>query len=271
MALLTRGAQSDRADPVAHLMRLISMASGRSPRGIAMVWAYFDETVVQSTKTLMVGGCVAPLTKWETFAREWIKALNDEQVSEFHAKEFHTFKGEFGWKTKAGTPAVKRHSAFDKRLSAIITENVDGAFSFSVPIAQKKGEKAEQSAYRLAIDDAFREMLRELFWGKFKIEFFIVARRSGVDPLTILENFQRHKLLDHMSGCGVFPPKEVVGLQAADYVLHALNRKEQGRENNPSLGFLRKGFAKFNKPFLTKITTSSLATSDWNSGRGRPS
>jgi hypothetical protein len=66
-----------------------------------------------------------------------------------------------------------------------------------------------------------------------------------------------------MSGCGVFPPSVVLPLQAADYVLHAVNRKEQLREDNPSLEFLRSGFKKSKKLFLTKAAPSVHASSVW--------
>lgn len=263
MALSQRSVGGAHSDPVAHLARLIAMSGNARPRfGIAMAWAYFDETVVNND-TMIVGGCVADQAAWEQFTAEWKTALADESVSEFHATDFHTSNGEFAWKTAAGKPAVRRHANFDKRLARMITEHVQGAFAFAAPVTPIKGQTAEHAAYRLALDDAFRDMLRGWFWGSFRIEYFVVARRSGVAPLTVLENFSTHKLLDHMSGCGVFPPSVVLPLQAADYILHAVNRKERLWEDNPSLEFLRAGFKKRKKPFLTKVAPSEHASSVW--------
>jgi hypothetical protein len=227
-----------------------------------MAWSYFDETVVNN-RTMFVGGCVATADDWEELTARWKDTLHNESVSEFHATNFHTRNGEFDWKTKAGKTAVGRRKAFDRRLAKIITDHVQGAFVFSAPVTPTKGQNAEHASYRLALDDAFRDMLRGWFWGSFKIEYFVVARRSGIAPLTVLENFSHYKLLDHMSGCGVFPPSVVLPLQAADYVLHAVNRKEQLREDNPSLEFLRSGFKKSKKLFLTKAAPSVHASSVW--------
>lgn len=269
MALSQGRRIAEASDPVAHIAKMLRL--GGSPCfGIAMLWAYFDETVVNN-QTMIFGGCVASAYQWAAFTPKWRRALHKEGVSEFHAAKFHTGNSDFNWRMPNGQRDDKRIARFDKKLASIITENVQGAFSFMAPVIPTKGQKPEQAAYRLAVNDAFRSMLRRLFWGDFKVQYFVVARRSGVSPISVLHQFEEFKFSDHLAGCGVFPPSEFLPLQAADYVLHAINRKEQGHQNNTSLDHLRSGFSKSGGLFLTKGGPSDYATSEWKSWRGRPS
>src|SRR5690349_9787616 len=127
---------SARPNPVAYLADMIGQASAR-PRRAAMVWAYFDETVVQRKvegpngrfrlvpDQLLVGGCISSLDKWKAFEPEWQRALADEKISSFHSTDFYAFQKEFAWFTPQGEKDLPRHGAFRDRLADLIVEYVD--------------------------------------------------------------------------------------------------------------------------------------------------
>src|SRR5271156_5609177 len=93
-----------RPNPVAYLADMIARAPTR-PMRFAMVWAYFDETVVHEQTVpgkripaeMLVGGCSASDEKWRKLTVQWKKALKDERVTAFHAKDFYAFRREFEW------------------------------------------------------------------------------------------------------------------------------------------------------------------------------
>jgi hypothetical protein len=101
---------SERASPESrgYLADMIARAPAR-PRRVAMVWAYFDETVVHEQVDgklipthLLIAGGASTLEKWKSLEGKWRQALSDEGVSCFHGSEFYHFRKEFEWYTPEG-------------------------------------------------------------------------------------------------------------------------------------------------------------------------
>ena len=93
--------------------------------------AYFDASSDRADfPVLTVAGAVAPVKKWSRFEHQWKAVLAVENVSEFHATDFHASKGEYrNWK---GDTA--RRGAFLRRLQKIIKDNTNKLFIASVEL-----------------------------------------------------------------------------------------------------------------------------------------
>lgn len=223
-----------------------------------MAWAYYDETVIHETDgngkavptDLLVGGCVADQASWEKFGREWTKALKKEHVAAFHANDFYSFKKPFDWYIKDGQRDYERHNAFSYKLADIISHHVDEAVAFTSPISLKKGKLRVAYAHgvALALNEASRLLNREPI-------YVILARHPEMSQWSILRYFENFDWEKRLLGCGVFDPKEVVALQAADYILHSVN-KSWGETQAASQLRLAEGFRKRSKKFRVQLGTS---------------
>lgn len=93
--------------------------------------AYFDASSDRADFPVMtVAGAVAPIKKWIRFEHQWKTALAAESVSEFHATDFHSSKGQYlNWKGD-----TIRRGAFLKRLQKIIKDNTNKLFMASVEL-----------------------------------------------------------------------------------------------------------------------------------------
>jgi hypothetical protein len=122
-----------------------------------MGWAYFDETVAEEdagsakkrSAEMIVGGCIAPQSAWDAFNLDWARALTDEGVSAFHAKDFYAFRGEFEWLTNDGEREIDRHNAFRDRLGEIVAHHIDEAIGF--PSSIKPTRRGVRQAYEQAV------------------------------------------------------------------------------------------------------------------------
>jgi hypothetical protein len=64
---------------------------------------------------LVAAGYVGTDAKWDSFGVEWLRALREAKVKEFHATDFFSCHGEFeGWELGS-----KKHVRFAKRFTAI--------------------------------------------------------------------------------------------------------------------------------------------------------
>jgi hypothetical protein len=228
---------------------------------IAMLWAYFDETVVNAIDEadgrfrpvdIFVGGCVATAPQWEKFTRQWRQALNGAGVTTFHAKDFYAFEGEFKWFDKNGDRDWKRHGRLRDRLADIILGHADEliAFTSMVPISERGTRRAYRDAALRAFYDATKFRMR----GKGSL-YIVLARHPELSPWSILKFFEQIDWEQKLGGCGVFQPHDVLPLQVADYVLHSLNKAWGGIET-PALRRLQEGCLKRNKPFLQQIAAT---------------
>jgi len=226
-----------------------------------MVWAYFDETIVHRKQAdryvpdqLLVGGCVSSLEKWKAFEQEWCQALEQEGIGAFHATDFYGFKQEFEWFTPEGGKDWPRHEAFRDRLADIIIEYVEEALSFPSAVWTGASEKAVyKRAYRDGALRALNELSRKVFRGD--PAYVILARHRDIPPWLLLRYFANFNWDNSLSGCGIFDPKEVVPLQAADFVCHAVNRQWNGLETK-SQTRLAEGFGKRGKIFRVQLGSS---------------
>jgi hypothetical protein len=227
-----------------------------------MLWAYFDETVVNVAHTgdgkprpteMFVGGCVATAFQWEKFTPKWRRALDKAGVSAFHAKYFYSFQREFKWFDQNGNRDLKRHSRFRDKLADIILEHVEELIVFTsmAPIRDRGTRKAYEDAMLRAFYDATKFRTR----GKDSL-YIVLARHPELSPWSILKRFEQINWEDKLAGCGIFQPEDVLPLQAADFVLHSLNKAWGGIET-ASLKRLLEGCSKRGKPFRQQIASTA--------------
>lgn len=231
-----------------------------------MVWGYFDETVVhRRVKTkdghqylpdqLLVGGCVSSLEKWKAFEPKWREALDNENVTTFHAKEFYAFRKQFEWYTPDGEKDWPRHAALRDRLADLIVEHVDEAMAFTAAVSVSGTEKA---VYKRAYADGALRVLHDLSREVLRPSggaHVILARHPDMPPWLLLRYFANFNWDNSLKGCGIFDPREVIPLQAADFVCHAVNRSWNGLEAK-SAKRLGEGLGKRGKQFHTQIASS---------------
>jgi hypothetical protein len=226
-----------------------------------MLWAYFDETVVHVRETrdgklvpseMFVGGCIAAQPQWEKLGRSWSKALAKAGVKAFHAKDFYAFQGEFKWVTSKGERDWKRHGKFRDRLADIILEHVDELIVFTsmAPVREKGVRRAYEDAAMRALYDftKFKTGLRDSLYVVF-------ARHPELGPWSMLRKFEVLDWENKLAGCGIFYPDDVPQLQAADFVLHSLNKRWGGLET-ASFKRLQEGCLKRNKQFRQQVASS---------------
>jgi hypothetical protein len=229
---------------------------------IAMLWAYFDETVVNVADAcggkrrpteMFVGGCVATAKKWEKFTPKWRRALDRAGVMAFHATDFYSFQGEFKWFAKNGKKDWKRHEEFRDKLADLILEYADELIVFTsmAPIRDKGTRKAYEDAALRAFYDATKFRIR----GKDSL-YIVLARHPELSPWSILKKFEQIDWEQKLAGCGIFQPNDVLPLQAADFVLHSMNRAWGGVQT-ASLTRLSEGCLKRNIPFHQQIASSA--------------
>jgi hypothetical protein len=238
-----------------------------------MAWAYFDESVTHRKRNdengkplgyvpdqLIVGGCVSSLEKWKAFEPEWRRALDDEKVGEFHAKDFYSFRREFEWFTPEGEKDWPRHAALRDRLADIITEHVEEAIAFTAAATANVTEKAVfKRAYQDGALRALNAMSRRIFQNDSA--YVILARHPQMPPWVLLRYFTNFNWDNSLRGCGIFDPKDVLQLQAADFVCHAVNRTWNGLEAK-SRDRLAEGFRRRGKTFSVQIGSSWNPPSD---------
>jgi hypothetical protein len=253
-----------RFNPVEYLADMIAKAPAR-PERVAMVWAYFDETVVHQKvdgengkppryipSELIVGGCVSSLEKWKAFEPAWRQALGDEKISAFHANDFYAFKKEFEWYID-GQKDWARHAAFRDRLADIIIDHVDEALAFTAAVSVGTEKAVYQRAWRDGALRALNHMSRRVFGGD--PSYVVLARHPHMPPWLLLRYFENFNWDNSLRGCGIFDPHDVVQLQAADFVCHAVNRTWNGLEAK-SERRLAEGFAKRGKTFTVQFGSS---------------
>jgi hypothetical protein len=261
-------------NPATYLANMIAKAPP-APTSIAMVWAYFDETVVhhkEETKEgkppryvpsqLLIGGCVSSLDKWNAFERKWRKALEDEKVSTFHSADFYQFKKQFEWYTPKGEKDFARHEAFRDRLADLIIEYVDEALVFTAAVSVGSTEKA---VYKRAYNDGALRALHALSREVLKPSggaHVILARHPDIPPWLLLRYFANFNWDNSLKGCGIFDPREVIQLQAADFVCHTSNRLYHGLTTK-SYERLAEGFRRGGKRWRNQIASSWNPPSDW--------
>jgi len=275
---MTRGGVHGRASPESRGVSGEHRQSPSARRGLPMVWAYFDETVVHEKVDgklvpthLLIAGGVSTLDKWKPLEEKWRQALSDEGVSCFHGSEFYHFRREFAWYTPQGEKDYPRHAAFRDRLADIIIEHVDEAIAFTSAVSVRDGASAKQvekAVYKRALrDGAFkalsalsREVLRPSGGA-----YVILARHPDVPPWLLLQLFADMNWDNSLKGCGVFEPADVVQLQAADYLGNAFNRMSNDLPSK-SAERLQEGFRKRGKQIRLQLGTSAQTPSDFLEG-----
>lgn len=245
-------------DPVSHLAHSIARYGAKPSARIAMLWAYFDETIANEVDhqrggrmpaRMFIGGCVSTYKKWELFSARWRAALEEEGVDVFHAKDFYAFRREFSWFLPNNERDWDRHGRFRDKLADIIIENADEllAFTSMSPIKEKGIRKAYEDAVCRAIYDAtkFREA------GSSSL-YIVLARHPELSQWSILRRFEKIDWENKLAGCGIFSPMDVIPLQASDFVLHSLNKRWGGAETK-SFQRLVSGCRARNIPFHQQV------------------
>jgi hypothetical protein len=215
-------------------------------------WAYFDETIVSQTEMLL-GGCIASQTAWDGFKVDWREALRSEGIGTFHATDFYSFHGEFKWFLPTGERDNHRHSLFRDRLVDIIVTYVDEAIAFTSMV--RIPEKGVRGAYRDAVKRSLHEMIKRQCAFNDLI-YVVLARHPELSPWSVLKIFEQMNWEKRLAGCGIFDARDIPALQAADFVLHSVNKRWEGAET-PSFNRLKNGFGRNNKRFSMQIASTA--------------
>lgn len=92
--------------------------------------AYFDASGKEEYPVLSVGGAVAPVWKWARFESELTVILKKAGVSEFHATDFASSKGEYrSWKDKK-----EKRSRFIQDIKKTLQRNTNKLFCACVEL-----------------------------------------------------------------------------------------------------------------------------------------
>jgi len=85
-----------------------------------MLSAYFDASYTEPGKPLVViGGCVARVSRWRTFQSEWQEMLDQEGLEFFHMTDCEAYKGPYkNWNKE-------KHVHFMKKVTAIINRQIE--------------------------------------------------------------------------------------------------------------------------------------------------
>ena len=186
-------------------------------------------------------------------------------MSAFHSKYFYALKGEFKWFARDNEPDWKRHGDFRDELTDIILNHADEliAFTSMVPIRDRGTRKAYTNVALRALYDATKFRTP----GKDSI-YVVLARHPELSPWSILKWFERIDWEDKLAGCGIFRPEDVLPLQAADFVLHSLNKRWGGLET-ASFKRLREGCLKRGMSFHQQVASIAEAERILASSSGR--
>ena len=124
-------------------------------------------------------------------------------------------------------------------------------FTSMVPIRDRGTRRAYTDAALRALYDATKFRMR----GKDSL-YIVLARHPELSPWSILKWFEQIDWEDKLAGCGIFRPDDVLPLQAADFVLSALNRAWGGVQT-ASLTRLSEGCLRRNIPFRQQIASTA--------------
>lgn len=161
-----------------------------------------------------------------------------------------------------------RHNAFSDSLSDMIIEHSEGLISFSSMVTFPK------SGIRASYTDAVKRAIYD--FTKPYLEYtdglsIIFARHPDVSPWTLLKIFENIDWGRRLRGCGVFDPHDTIPLQAADFVMHLVNRRWAGKSAH-SFERVRDGFQGRGKMFSSQIGSTADLSRVWDgtATNGRP-
>jgi len=109
------------------LRELSSMLGWNSCLGVAMLWAYFDESCQHDPATghairMTMGGCISTEDKWKRLSSEWKIVLDRFNVSMFHMTDFEADRGVFaGWRDNRPTDRV----ALLNKLLSLMADHIE--------------------------------------------------------------------------------------------------------------------------------------------------
>jgi hypothetical protein len=224
------------------------------------------KTVSGARPRCLSGAVLRPHCVGGSSIRKWRRALDRAGVTAFHAKDFYAFRNEFAWFDKKGKPDWKRHGRFRDGLADIILDHAEELIVFTsmAPIRDKGTRKAHEDAALRAFYDATKFRIR----GKDSL-YIALARHPELSPWSILKKFEQIDWQQKLAGCGIFQPTDILPLQAADFVLHSLNRAWGGVQT-PSLTRLSEGCLKRDISFRLASTADMEKLSAVLASGGRP-
>jgi hypothetical protein len=79
---------------------------------------------------MTIGGCFAPLDRWQAFDGEWKEALADEGLPYFHITDFERWVPPFDFKLADGSRDKDKHNRILSTLLDIMLSHIDGLYGF---------------------------------------------------------------------------------------------------------------------------------------------
>jgi hypothetical protein len=100
-----------------------------------MVCVYYDESgeygATGELLNMSMGGCVAPLEKWESFGESWRAALSAEGLDYFHMTEFEAWRPPFDFKLPDGNRDKEKHNRLLNSLLDLMVDHVEHFAGFA--------------------------------------------------------------------------------------------------------------------------------------------
>jgi hypothetical protein len=229
-----------------------------------MVWAYYDEsgeyTKHEDRGTLLnmsVGGCVAPLEKWESFNAAWKAALDAEGLEYFHMVDFERWCGPFDFKLPDGRRDQERHNRILNALLDIMLGHVEwfGGFAATTVLLGRPGAPDEATTGRRSkskrvvhgrwltecIGSAVRHAaleVAEFYDDKVHLVFGQQEHVSKVNIQKIVDFFNK-RTGGKIGGVTVNDPKCLRPLQAADIWAYEFSKAQRILLHPPRYPFKR--------------------------------
>jgi hypothetical protein len=202
---------------------------------MVMLKAYFDESGHSSApgyRPFAVGGCVAPLERWEIFEEEWKRILARFDVKCFHATDLAAYQGEFrDWNDA-------RRKEFMGILVGLVRQYVARPVGAVLPLVAYRRLTEEQQA---GLVDPYYICLQVCLEGaaleaaslpeEERVEV-VFARAPGLvgKAADLFETFRGggHPLGGRLGSISFASPADVIPLQAADLVAYELGKSIEG-------------------------------------------
>ena len=211
---------------------------------VVMVWAYYDEsgeyTQHDDPGTLLnmsVGGCIAPLDKWESFDAKWKKALDDEGLSFFHMTDFERWCTPFDFKLPNGSRDQKRHNRILNTLLDIMLDHIEwfGGFAATTVLLGRPGEPGKSKSIvhgrwlAECIGSAVRHAAVEVAEFYDEKVHLVFGQQEHVSKVNIQKNvdFSNKRTGGKIAGLTVSDPKCVRPLQAADIWAYEFSKAQR--------------------------------------------
>lgn len=217
---------------------------------VIMTWAYYDESGEYDRQgnllRMTVGGCMAPLVKWESFETAWKDALMREGLEAFHMTDFEAWKGPFDFKLPDGSRDKERHNHLLNSLLDIMLEYIEVFYGYSSAHPPKEIKRQHGSLMEDCVIGAVSHAVHE-GWEFYQEPLNLVFAKQKHFPQVGIQKYA--ELYDYGEGKGrikgtaFYDVKDICALQAADIMAYEMTKIQRDRPERYPFKKLRDGAA----------------------------